>query len=75
MDTLRDLLSSMQRFFFLGLDLGDFGAEMRQEHEGLVSAISRRDVGAADNLRGQIQRSRERILRALIEERIDIPLE
>ena len=73
--TLRELLSSMQRFFFLGLDLGDYGAEMRQEHEGLVTALAQRKAAAVDNLRGQIHRSRERILRALIEERIDIPLE
>ena len=44
---LRDLLVSMQRFFFLGLDLGDFGAEMRSEHELLVEHMRRRDAAAA----------------------------
>jgi DNA-binding GntR family transcriptional regulator len=74
--TLRDLLSSMQRFFFLGLDLGDFAAEMRSEHEELVRLLRRGSGDAAvDCLRRQIQRSRDRILRALIDDRIDIPLE
>ncbi|MFH1176417.1 MAG: FCD domain-containing protein [Acidobacteriota bacterium] len=74
--TLRDLLSSMQRFFFLGLDLGDYGAEMRSEHERLVAALARRDAGAAvESIRSQIGRSRDRIMRALIEGRIEIPLD
>lgn len=74
--TLRDLLGSMQRFFFLGLDLGDFAAEMRSEHEELVRLLQRGTAeGAVDCLRQQIRRSRDRILRALIDDRIDIPLE
>lgn len=73
---LGDLLSSMQRFFFLGLDLGDFGAEMRDEHECLVSALSRRDTKTAvDCVSRQIGRSRDRIVRALLDGRTDIPLE
>jgi DNA-binding GntR family transcriptional regulator len=72
--TLSDLLSAMQRFFFLGLDLGNFGPEMRSEHESLVGALKRRDTAAIACLRGQIERSRERIVRALIEQRIDIPV-
>jgi DNA-binding GntR family transcriptional regulator len=73
---LRDLLGSMQRFFFLGLDLGDFAAEMRSEHEELVRVLQQGTVeGAVDCLRQQIRRSRDRILRALIDDRIDIPLE
>jgi DNA-binding GntR family transcriptional regulator len=73
--TLRDLLESMQRFFFLGLDLGDFGAEMRAEHEELVTLLRRGDAErAVACLRHQIRCSRERILKALIEDRIDIPL-
>lgn len=73
---LRDLLSSMQRFFFLGLDLGDYGAEMREEHECLVGALERRDAAAAvDCLRRQIGRSRDRIVTALLDGRSDIPLE
>ena len=72
---LRDLLSGMQRFFFLGLDLGDFASEMRSEHEELVGLLrSHSSTGAADCLRSQIRSSRERILRALIEDRIDLPL-
>jgi len=71
--TLADLLSSMQRYFFLGLDLGDYGAEMREEHQCLVVALRRRDgAGALDCLRRQIERSRERIVRALLDDRIDV---
>jgi DNA-binding GntR family transcriptional regulator len=74
--TLRDLLGGMQRFFFLGLDLGDFGAEMRDEHEQLVTHLRRGHADkAVDCLRQQIQSSRDRILRALIDDRIDLPLE
>jgi DNA-binding GntR family transcriptional regulator len=73
---LRDLLAAMQRFFFLGLDLGDFGGEMRHEHERLVDLISSgsRDK-AVECLRSQIVASRDRILRALMEGRSEIPLE
>lgn len=73
---LEDLLSSMQRYFFLGLDLGDFAAEMRTEHEELVGLLHPETAeGAAECLRHQIRNSRDRIVRALIDERIDIPLE
>jgi DNA-binding GntR family transcriptional regulator len=76
MATLHDLLWSMQRFFFLGLDLGDYGPEMRHEHEELVACLRRRDPDAAvASVRDQITRSRDRIVRALVEGRIDIPLE
>jgi len=74
--TLRDLLGSMQRFFFLGLDLGDFAAEMRAEHEELVRLLqSGAAAKATDCLRTQIRNSRDRILQALIDDRVDIPLE
>ena len=74
--TLADLLSAMQRFFFLGLDLGDFGAEMRDEHRCLVAALRARDRDRArDCLERQIARSRDRIVRALLDNRIDVPLE
>lgn len=73
---LRDLLGGMQRFFFLGLDLGDFGAEMRSEHEELIRLVrSHSSSNAADCLRQQIRASRDRILRALIDDRVDLPLE
>ncbi len=73
---LRDLLGSMQRFFFLGLDLGDFALEMRSEHEELVRLLQRGTADeAAGCLRQQIRSSRDRILRALIDDRIDLPLE
>jgi DNA-binding GntR family transcriptional regulator len=73
--TLAALLSSMQRFFFLGLDLGDYGAEMRDEHECLLGALRGRDAaGAHDCLSRQISRSHDRIVRALLADRIDLPL-
>ena len=72
---LRDLLGSMQRFFFLGLDLGDFAAEMRSEHEELIRLLQRGAPETAACLRRQIRNSRDRILRALVDDRIDLPLE
>jgi len=73
---LSDLLGTMQRFFFLGLDLGDFAAEMRGEHEELVGLLQRgRSTEAVACLRGQIESSRDRIFRALVDDRIDLPLE
>ena len=58
-DTLEDLLASMQRFFFLGLDLDDYAVEMRGEHEELVAAMTVRDAGRAVRcLTDQIERSR-----------------
>jgi DNA-binding GntR family transcriptional regulator len=73
---LRDLLGSMQRFFFLGLDLGDFASEMRSEHEELVALLAGDDPGqAVASLSRQIVSSRDRILRALIEEKLDLPIE
>ncbi|MEW6338454.1 MAG: GntR family transcriptional regulator [Acidobacteriota bacterium] len=74
--TLRSLLASMQRFFFLGLDLGDYGAEMSDEHRHLIAAVrQRRKREARECLERQIARSRERIVRALAERRVDLPLE
>ena len=75
-DTLVDLLGSMQRFFFLGLDLGDFGAEMRGEHEELIALLRHGDADQAVRcVCGQITASRDRILRAVVKDRIDLPLE
>ena len=72
---LSDLLESMQRFFFLGLDLGDFALEMRQEHLDLTRAIRERDRTAAVACALlQIERSRERIMTALIHQRADLPV-
>jgi DNA-binding GntR family transcriptional regulator len=72
---LRDLIESMQRFFFLGLDLGDFGAEMRDEHQELIRLMRDGDAdGAVEMTRRQIERSRERILKALFKDRADLPV-
>jgi DNA-binding GntR family transcriptional regulator len=63
----------MQRFFFLGLDVGDFAGEMRAEHEQLLELLRRgAKVEAVACVRLQIERSRERIQRALVEGRIDV---
>lgn len=72
---LKDLIESMQRFFFLGLDLGDFAAEMREEHEELMQHIRSGDEeGAVETTTRQIERSRERILKALFAEQADLPV-
>jgi len=73
---LRNLLHSMQRFFYLGLDLGDFGPEMRTEHELLVRHMRRRDAEAAAAwAEEQITSSYERIRRALAAaDNIEIPI-
>jgi DNA-binding GntR family transcriptional regulator len=73
---LHNLLVSMQRFFFLGLDLGDFGSEMRTEHELLVTLIKRRDPDAAASCaEEQIISSYERIRRALAAaDHVEIPI-
>lgn len=74
--TLEDLLGAMQRFFFLGLDLGDFASEMRSEHEELVALLKNGTKQQASSCaRAQIEASRERILRALVDERLNLPLE
>jgi DNA-binding GntR family transcriptional regulator len=73
---LRNLLVSMQRFFFLGLDLGDFGGEMRSEHELLVEHMQRRDASAASACADeQITASYERIRKALAEaDSVEVPI-
>ncbi len=73
---LNDLLGSMQRFFFLGLDLDDFASEMRDEHETLMALIRRGSATEViDCLGKQIEFSRDRILRAVANRGIDLPLE
>ncbi|MCU0724965.1 MAG: GntR family transcriptional regulator [Planctomycetes bacterium] len=72
---LRDLVEGMQRYFFLGLDLGDFGREMREEHERLNLALRRRSrTGAVKCIREQIESSRRRILDRLLAGGADLPL-
>ena len=74
--TLEDLLGTMQRFFFLGLDLGDFGPEMRHEHERLVALMrAGSSEAAAECVREQIGSSRARIMRALVRKGIDLPVQ
>jgi DNA-binding GntR family transcriptional regulator len=73
---LRSLLVSMQRFFYLGLDLGDFGPEMRGEHELLVRHMMSRDAAAAAACaEEQITSSYERIRQALAAaDHVEIPI-
>ncbi len=74
--TLRDLLGSMQRFFFLGLDVADFADEMRGEHRELVQRLCAADRdGAIASVTRQIARSRERILAGLARRHFDLPLD
>ena len=70
---LSELIESMQRYFFLGLDLGEFGSEMRGEHEALGAALRARDAERAAMLMAeQIERSRDRIIKALFRQRVDL---
>ena len=72
---ISQILEQMQRFFFLGLDLGDFGSEMREEHELLTRALLAGNRDHAVNYLGkQIERSKERILKALVAQRADITI-
>jgi DNA-binding GntR family transcriptional regulator len=73
---LGDLIGTMQRFFLLGLDVGDFASEMRGEHEELVALLKRGHADrAAECLRAQIQASRNRVLGALTDNGFDLLLE
>jgi DNA-binding GntR family transcriptional regulator len=70
-----DILERMQRFFFLGLDLGSFGPEMREEHEVLTHAIrAGSKERAIKHVQKQIERSRERILKALVTQRSSVTI-
>ena len=70
---IEDIIERMQRFFFLGLDLGDFGPEMREEHQVLARAMrTGSKERAVNHVRKQIARSRERILKALVTQRADV---
>ena len=73
--TLHDLIGAMQRFFFLGLDLGDFGGEMRSEHEELVALlVDRNRQQAMECMRAQLAASRQRVLRAVLQGRVELPI-
>lgn len=74
-NNLHDLIGTMQRFFFLGLDLGDFAEEMRSEHEELLKCLTARDKECARQcMRNQIERSRERIMHAVVRGRFELPV-
>jgi DNA-binding GntR family transcriptional regulator len=61
------LLDEMTRIFHLGLDLRDSAEEMRDEHLALVKALHERNPEQAVLIaQGQIERSQERILEALV---------
>jgi DNA-binding GntR family transcriptional regulator len=61
------LLDEMTRIFHLGLDLRDSAEEMRDEHVALVKALRDRNPEQAVLIaQGQIERSQQRILEALV---------
>ncbi len=71
----RELVEGMHRYFFLGLTLGDFGREMREEHERLNAALRARSArDAVKCVRQQIENSRRRILAGLLSGRPDLPV-
>jgi DNA-binding GntR family transcriptional regulator len=61
------VLDELTRVFHLGLELRDSAAEMRDEHMALVEALQVRDSAQAEQLvLGQIARSQQRVLEALL---------
>ena len=56
-------------------DLGDYGGEMRSEHEELVELMAARSAERAVGcMRDQIAASRERVLRAVLQGRVELPI-
>ena len=64
--TVEKTLNELNRVFHLGLDYRDSAEEMHQDHIQLAHALSSRDADAAETIiRSEIERSRERVLKAL----------
>ncbi len=62
------VLDALSRVFRLGLDLKDSAAEMRAEHLALAEALCGRDAARAEQIVvGQIARSQQRVLEALLQ--------
>ena len=67
-ESVSRVLGELLRVFHLGLDLRDSAAEMRDEHLALTATLLARDADqAAEIVRAQIVRSRQRVVEALLE--------
>lgn len=66
-EMLEELLTEMDRLFYLGLRLRDSSEEMRREHREVVAAL---EAGDVEGIRGvitrQINASRDRIMEAIL---------
>jgi DNA-binding GntR family transcriptional regulator len=69
LDLISRTLDELTRVFHLGLDLRDSAEEMRDEHIALAKALLDRDPErAARIVGGQIARSEQRVLEALVQQ-------
>ena len=65
--TLAQTLSEMERLFHFGLAMRNRTAEMREEHQALIAALSRGDADEAERvLREELESSRGMVLSALM---------
>jgi DNA-binding GntR family transcriptional regulator len=65
-DLVQKTLDELNRVFHLGLDYRDSAEEMSLDHIALARAVFERDADTAEKLvRGEITRSRERVMQAL----------
>lgn len=65
-DMVEKTLNELNRVFHLGLDYRDSAEEMHQDHTRLAETLLGRDIsGAQSVIRGEIIRSRDRVLQAL----------
>lgn len=65
-DAIEKTLNELNRVFHLGLDYRDSADEMHQDHTQLAQALLTRNADSAEEIiRGEIERSRERVLKAL----------
>lgn len=67
-DQIGRVLDELARVFHLGLDLKDSAGEMREEHLALAQALLDGDAARAERIvSGQIARSQQRVLEALLQ--------
>ena len=65
-DSIEKTLNELNRVFHLGLDYRDSAEEMHEDHTQLARALSARDADMAEEIiRREIERSRQRVLKAL----------
>ena len=68
---MEGLLIELDRVFHLGLRLRDSSEEMRQEHQEVVAGLEAGDVkGVKDAIARQILASRDRVLEAILQGKI-----